>query len=838
MFKHRLLYSRMVLFIFLSFVGVVGYLFFKLIRGNEYWAEYSFPWEKIIWVIGSTFVPILAKILSVRKSEEFFARAFVGIWIFILSLFLVYCKIDNVAPTIFFVSMLFVAVAEMGYRLNSVFKLKKQVLVIEFLIGTVTYHHILFMQTTFNLLNASLSYIILIGFLGSAVFRLLKNRNKFSIRLKSINLSFDFVEGLLISWLIAILLLAFITMASPQTHSDGIVERLPYLYQLAKSGTFPFHYFKWALLIPLPMNLVLIPSYFFSSDLGASINLYLYVLALCFLLLKFLNYLKIDRKIALGTLGLIFSLPPVWLITTNIYFDVSIAVYCLAGLLFVLKSVPENSKSNLIWGFLFWGFAASIKMNAAVFIFAFLSALLFFDTSYRQFILSNFKVAIFSFLVAWVPWAIRSYLVTGNPFFPFFEFLTSPLFSGASILNSQATSSYFFEGNFGSFISFPWDMVFHTERFGEYLPGTYGPTLLFLFPLIVLGFILSIKSKSWEKRDRLLFFAGLLTIFLTSYSLKASIFRYWVGGFILSILILGKFVQSFLQYFSSKVFKAIFVVMVPLNFAFLLLIGSRINYGLPYGIGDSIWFGKQSVESFVDNVTLGIPDFVNSIIEDGESIFITHFFYANHLRAPSIYVSDNKSLLGLFESYDKVNRFIENYKVRYWIVQSNMPFEMDPKIKERYWRNEAIVYASGDYVVYDLSGKRRASKQTLVYENKVGGDDRWTDLSETHYLDTLTFTNPGWLKVNSVESATFLKLEMDIEVGPASSIFVGQIIGFNAKGEEIQRRLITRSLSPGKNAVVFYSDLNKRPKTIRVHVSPWHVQDGTYKLEKTKIDFF
>lgn len=90
-------------------------------------------------------------------------------------------------------------------------------------------------------------------------------------------------------------------------------------------------------------------------------------------------------------------------------------------------------------------------------------------------------------LFAATPWVLRSAIVTGDPFFPFF----TEVFDSSRIHDTEITALGAHESIKGSglwyFLSFPWNIVMHPERFDGWSKSPGGLVLILGVPGLFLG---------------------------------------------------------------------------------------------------------------------------------------------------------------------------------------------------------------------------------------------------------------------------------------------------------------------------------------------------------------
>jgi len=182
--------------------------------------------------------------------------------------------------------------------------------------------------------------------------------------------------------------------------------------------------------------------------------------------------------------------------------DVGLALYVFLGVVFFFKALDEGKRINFLLGGVFFGLALSIKVVAAFC----LPGLILLGCLAKWYPVGSkqqplglldlfYGLCIFAcgLLLACGIWYLRAYLVTGNPFYPYF----SSLFG----VEALTTGGYEVGGMGRGIIEFflsPWHLVRYPEEFGNRM-DQIGPFFIALIPFLVWGLFLKREGR---------FFAG------------------------------------------------------------------------------------------------------------------------------------------------------------------------------------------------------------------------------------------------------------------------------------------------------------------------------------------
>jgi hypothetical protein len=189
---------------------------------------------------------------------------------------------------------------------------------------------------------------------------------------------------------------------------------------------------------------------------------------------------KYGRDIGLFSCIIFFSTPAIFTQAGYAYIDIMLALYSFMSLFFLFKWLDFGKYRNIFLSGLFCGACLSIKY-LGLFIFIAISSIFLFQLFVardKRLLLKSY--AVFSFVVFFVSaiWYLRSYLITGNPVYPFLhQYFKNGWNEAASILTGTGK-------NLISFILVPWRITMYPQFFdGEQVGGIY----LLLLPFILLS---------------------------------------------------------------------------------------------------------------------------------------------------------------------------------------------------------------------------------------------------------------------------------------------------------------------------------------------------------------
>ena len=317
------------------------------------------------------------------------------------------------------------------------------------------------------------------------------------------------------------------------------------------------------------------------------------------------------------------------------YVDIPLALYSFVSFLCAFYFFRDNNPRWVILSGIFCGFALSIKLVAIITILSVLTVFVYHivkGRSYRRLYMRGvFLFCVFVFLFSFI-WYLRSYMIKGNPFYPFF----------GNVFGSGWSQGL--ENNIGSHFSFvrlirlPWDLTMFS--------GASGGENCGIIYLLFLPIVLTFRRKKVIFRDFMIFIAmyALLWFYIDPF-----VNRFLFPIFLpLSILIAGALKTIFKNRGGFNGFvKIILSVMLFFNFGILVYHNmDKVRVAL----------GIQSKEAYLMETerTYGIAKKINEIVPDGATILMVNEIRSYYIERPYIHLKN----------------FLEEEKISDEIVQS------------------------------------------------------------------------------------------------------------------------------------------------------------------------
>ncbi|MCD6161658.1 MAG: glycosyltransferase family 39 protein [candidate division Zixibacteria bacterium] len=157
--------------------------------------------------------------------------------------------------------------------------------------------------------------------------------------------------------------------------------------------------------------------------------------------------------------------------------DFLAAGFALAATLFYLEYIESNHSKSIILAGVFIGLSVSTKSNAIIFAIA-----MFLIIAFSKHRFKDILVFIGAALVFGLPWYVKAFIETGNPFYPFYDAIFhSPYWRDIFDPYNKATFVAMEHKSILNFITSPFRLVYDADIFR----GRLGPVLIIFLPLMI-----------------------------------------------------------------------------------------------------------------------------------------------------------------------------------------------------------------------------------------------------------------------------------------------------------------------------------------------------------------
>lgn len=291
-----------------------------------------------------------------------------------------------------------------------------------------------------------------------------------------------------------------------------------------------------------------------------------------------------SKRIGLFSALIFLTMPISIEIMTRAGTDMLVGLFCFLAAYSFIRWYHELHIGWIVLSGIMVGAAFSTKQTGIIIIFPLVIFLLY--RTYR-FGLNNMIMHLILFcglpFLIFVPWMLKSFVFTGNPFFPFLYSIF-----GGQYLNSQVAESikHMTHVGFGiglrPFLLLPWNLTMHPSAFSSIMG--IGPIFLAMIPLLLFTYD---KNKNLNILLIISFISLTLWFFLNIQSTRYSLFIYSflsiVSGFVIDKIIRHK----------SKIFTLFILSMLITYLGFSLALWAGLNLKTVPSV-----FGLESEEQF------------------------------------------------------------------------------------------------------------------------------------------------------------------------------------------------------------------------------------------------
>jgi len=488
-----------------------------------------------------------------------------------------------------------------GYRIFRLFKLPTSLLetflfstgigfgilmYLTFFIGVLggLYHSVIYISLSLLGLLASKELIRLFSPLLKE--KRQKNRPKDSI-------SF-FERGLKII-LIFLLLLCFFSALTPAIGWDSAVAHLnlPKIYLNAHKIGFVANSFSSNL--PLNMQMLYLLALVVKGPILAKLIHFTFGI-LILLMIKSFSQRYFSNQIGLLAMVIFLTNPVVIFEATIAYIDLGVSFYSLLALYGFFCWLDSNNKKWLYLMAIFSGISLGMKYTAGFGIIILGAGMLIKLIGKDHLnIYGIFKNICLFFIISalfLVPWAIKSYLLTGNPVYP----MLSGIFGGVDKEFIQDYDKFVYESCLGrgfmNYLLLPWNLTILATYGHKYFDNFINP-----FGLIFIPFLVFLKKID----NKIIYLLGYCLSFIFLWSFFAQRMRFLLPVIPLISLISAYTIHTLLS--QGKLFKKIYQSIQVAILALLSFISLPhiVGIGNDFGVANNLLVvsGMESQESFL-----------------------------------------------------------------------------------------------------------------------------------------------------------------------------------------------------------------------------------------------
>ena len=528
---------------------------------------------------------------------------------------------------------------------------------------------------------------------------------------------------------------------TPPISRDALIHHLAVPNLWLKHGG--FYEIPWAdySYYPMYMNLLYLISLYFKNDIAPKFIHLAFGMGTGLLIYFYLKH-RFGRNWGLLGMVIFITTPIVVWLSTSAYIDLGMTFFTTASVMAFIKW-REAEYGNLKWLLISsfcMGIAVGSKYNAliAFFIVSMILMLSYVRDTNKQ--LGSLKYGVMFFIITALvalPWYLKNYFQTGNPFYPLFNSFFQSLHHQPvqEILYGQAIEktgniSFFkmrevmYGESFWETLLIPIRMFFQgKDNSYQYFQGVLNPILIVFAPFILL--------KREHGRDKFLFLFFSIFFILTAYLLTEKQVRYLLPTlpFLAILAVMGiKSLADRLEtgtisltsktdgWISRTVVFGPVAVFLALNFFYL---NNRVHTIKPF----PYLLGKESREAFLNHHLLHYDavEYINEYLPDDANIFTMflgrrgYYLDRNYKNEPSFGMNTIKGVINSSINEEKFVEYVRSMNVTHILMRTDLvdkylkdnfspeKIKRFKNLEKKYWRK---IYQDVGYTIWDIKVKR------------------------------------------------------------------------------------------------------------------------------------
>jgi hypothetical protein len=358
---------------------------------------------------------------------------------------------------------------------------------------------------------------------------------------------------------------------------------------------------------------------------------------LALLLLWYWAATTLDQKTAQGTLIISLSIPSLYLLASWAYTDFSLTFYCLAAIYGVWKAFEQGGPNPQPGWIILAGVAAGMSMAVKYTSFPvpISTALLIFWWGRKDIKLAIWSILKFSLFALGVaaPWYLRTWIVMGNPFYPF---VFGGLYWDSFRADWYAQNGTGIGWNLKELLLLPFTATLG-YRDANYYDGRIGPLFLILAPFTI--YVL-IKAKSYAERQRRTLLAITLVTLLTVGAWTLGVINssaLWQTRLLLPVLILFALPTALALKSVRELDTAQLRISYIFNFVVIAVVSINvIDAGISLILRNPIAFavGAESEQAYLAKVQPAYAQALSILESTPEDAFIYYLFEPRSFGSP------------------------------------------------------------------------------------------------------------------------------------------------------------------------------------------------------------
>lgn len=298
---------------------------------------------------------------------------------------------------------------------------------------------------------------------------------------------------------------------------------------------------------------------------------------------------------------LFFSIPLVAYEGATGYIDLFVTAFTTAFGFCLLGYSSDLSGRWLILAGFFGGIGLGIKLSAGPILVGFLACFAVLSLFQKTFFKILFSMGVMGsiILILCLPWWIRDYSWTGDPFFPYGGDLVRKL-STPIIEPARSTQSTVINSDLIRFISYPIDIVLNSRKYYHEAPGGMVATMPFLaLPLWLFSSFIPNRTKKFILVGLCgsMIAIGVMMIVnnaLLRYALP--VFPWFTLSAVANVYVIYKHLENKESWLGGNL---LFLLLLAFGFSTRLPIIARLSENLPQRLPINYFLGRENREDYL-----------------------------------------------------------------------------------------------------------------------------------------------------------------------------------------------------------------------------------------------
>lgn len=515
------------------------------------------------------------------------------------------------------------------------------------------------------------------------------------------------------------LALTFVWACADEVFSDSSRVHLPYARQVMIEGGLPTQVAgDWFRLTPKPVELVYAAAATASSFRLAKWLSWAALAALAVLMAEETGRPRRDRAAYLFAAAATLGCPLLLWEASSLYIDHVATLTCAAAFFVLVRAVAAGNHRAVCLAAALMGAGVQIKYPVLVAggVWCVLAIVLLVGKYGGKLGAQRSLIALVLFTAVAAPWFVRTWWVSGNPVFPFFNGVFGSPFWRPEF-GTDFNLEIFRPGpDIWSRLALPWTVTFQTSRLLEGVDGWLGVWLLAFLPFLAVAGTAAAKrgprATRQDSPDRaqpwILWFAGAAIV--AAVGLKTFYVRYWLCAYPLLLLPLLQGIVSAARWRIGRIVRPYAAVLALAG----MLLPTAVWLGVWWFESWAVYTRQITRPQWLANHFQGMAavDDLNAQIDPRDGVLCLNYNGISTIKARAVEMRDTSLGVAQVENAAELPDFFQRERIRYFLVNHSRPILVSHREFDcnGCYDDEKLFSASQGVAIYDLRMPAGASR--------------------------------------------------------------------------------------------------------------------------------